>query len=108
MPVTLTPIPCACGQIVGYEIRMGREHHSAEASDPYEGVCMAWERRTPDGRKWAYIGMAHGRIPPGDYWAVMEALIDLGYEWVAYEHDGKISPPVTKFDVARRRQRRER
>jgi hypothetical protein len=37
---------------------------------------------------------------------IMDQLVALGYEWVAYEHDGEVSPPVTKFDVARRRGRR--
>ena len=129
MPVSLDPITCACGRVVGYQIRMGREHESAEARDPYEGVCLAlhqqmrlpvtrWHRlmlwaanqlsaaalwcdRQLPRRQWAYVALAHGRISRSDYWDTVRQLVALGYEWVAYEHDGEVST-VTRIDMERR------
>lgn len=44
MPVTLSPITCGCGRLVGYTARGGPQHQSTENRDPYEWVATVLDR----------------------------------------------------------------
>ena len=101
MSVSLDPIPCACGRTCAYTVRGGPEHESAEARDPFVWVATAVDRES-DGKRWAYVIAAHGRMSRREYWDTVRQLVAMGYEWVAYEHDGEITT-VTKRDVEKMR-----
>lgn len=60
MAATLTPIFCDCSKLVGYAIRAGAEHRSAETHDPYtvSGLIL----REAGG--WV-IGPLSGNLYPG-------------------------------------------
>lgn len=100
MGVSLVPIPCACGRVCAYTVRGGPQHESAESRDPFEWVATAVDRES-QGRRWAWIIAAHGRMSRRDYWNAARKIVALGYDWVAYEHDGEVST-VMRIDVERR------
>lgn len=83
MPATLTPIFCGCSRLIGYEIRAGASHHSAEARDPYEVSGLV--RR--DGDDWI-IGPLSGALYPGFVAELRAALRRSGVRAVKWERAG--------------------
>lgn len=101
MGVSLDPINCVCGRVCAYTVRGGPEHESAELRDPFTWVATAVDRES-GGRRWAFVVGAYGQMQRTEQRALVYALIDLGYDWVAWEHDGETST-ITRIDVERMR-----
>lgn len=80
MAATLTPTRCACGQLVGYSLRAGEEHHSAEDRDPYE---VSGTISMVDGQ-WV-IGPLSGRLYPAFVGELRAALRAVGIARVGWE-----------------------